>query len=237
MNEMSAFERQVEREVEREAGPEPAVDALAVARAATTSHSRWRIRPMFDATKVMIGVGAAAATGVFLASGLLADPNDDPAVPGIEAPGASCPEASALGGADTAAAVPVRGTIIFDEDAIDEQSATIDESDGYARIGYDVDEVVTGFDDERLNGELRGVVEAHFLADDAWVVEGEVMIVNDGGAWVGTDRGSGTSETDQRFQFYLRGTGDYSGCSAIIDLFGAYEASGVIYPTSVLTGE
>ena len=86
MGEMTAFERQLASRLQRKAGPPRSVDAMAIARAATTTTRRWRVQTMFSATKFAMAAVIVALFGGFLLSGVLTQqPGDEP----IPAAGAS----------------------------------------------------------------------------------------------------------------------------------------------------
>lgn len=88
MDEMDPFERQLASRLQRKAGQPRSVDAMAIARAATTTTRRWRVQSAFNATRFVVAAVIVVLFGGFLLAGLLTQPSDRPVPP------AASPEAS-----------------------------------------------------------------------------------------------------------------------------------------------
>ena len=91
MDDMTIFEQRLASGLEQLAGPPRPVDALAISRSVTTQSAKWRLQPMFNATKFVIAGLIVALFGGFLLSGVLTPSPDRDALPAAVDTSASSP--------------------------------------------------------------------------------------------------------------------------------------------------
>ena len=170
---------------------------------------------MFSAAKLFVAGAVVAAFGGYLIPDATDRSNGD-IVPGAAMVGASCPEASALLEARESG-LPADASIIsrvqmepFEDDTADEDSTTIDESDGYAQVTFSIDAIPVEGDDPRLDGLFSGEVTAHFFTEDNGYMSGSVRIENEAGSWSGEVNASDTNDGG-RLYFQLVGDGAGQG--------------------------
>lgn len=85
MNDMRSFEHRLADELGQMAGPEPPVDALAVARSVAAQAPKRRFQSMFHATKFLLAGAIVAMFGGFLLSTVVTQQQDAASLPGAEA--------------------------------------------------------------------------------------------------------------------------------------------------------
>ena len=82
MDDMHAFERQVDGQVNRWVGPPRPVDDAAIFTAISTARSpRWRFQPMFSATRFVLATAIVALFGGLLLTGVMITPRSDDTAP------------------------------------------------------------------------------------------------------------------------------------------------------------
>jgi hypothetical protein len=230
----SPFERPLAARLERMAGPEPHVDVAASVRAATTSSPRWRFPHMFSVTKLFVAGAVVAAFGGYLVLDVV-DPSGGDVTPGAAMAGASCPEAAALLEARDSGS-PADPSIVsrirmepFGEDGTVDEASTLDESDGYGRVGFPIEGIPVEAEDERLVGTFSGDITAHFFTEGEGYMIGPIAIDNEAGSWSGQVRGH-IAEGAAQLTFELVGDGAYAGCA--VSLHGGFDGpfDGIVFP-------
>ena len=96
MGDRTSFEHDIAEELSRMAGPEPPVDALAVAHSVAAQAPKRRFQTMFSATKFVLAGAIVALFGSFLLAGVLTTRQGEPAVPGAEASASAAAEVSGV---------------------------------------------------------------------------------------------------------------------------------------------
>ena len=81
MDDMTAFERQLDAELGRMAGPGRRIDGMAMVRTVSTQSPRWRVQPIFSALKFVVAGAIVALFGGFLLSAVLTQQPSEEQVP------------------------------------------------------------------------------------------------------------------------------------------------------------
>jgi hypothetical protein len=206
MDRNHAFERQLASEIGYQVGPPRSVDALAVAREAQATTTKWRIRPMFSFTSISASTAViVAAIAILLVGAPLGEERTEPvpaASQGIDVP------------------VAFSGTLIF-EDVIRPPEIT-NEGDGKRERGF-----AFAGSSELSDARLQGDFSMAINSDEYWkpgVVAGattfRLRIENDDGAWEGTgvwaDLPYETATKVSTTTDVLYGEGDYEGLIALM---------------------
>jgi hypothetical protein len=178
MDDMNAFERQMAGEIAVLMGPISPVDDLAILSditAATTKSPKWRFQSMLSATKFVVAGAIVALFGGFL---LIAQP--------FEQQSASVPGAATDDG--PMAPVYVKASLLEQYGSYGTESET---DEGMTRLEGGVMFGGAYSTDPRLRGTRGGEGQIHTLnylhIDGRTKIQTNgIVIVNDGGRWVGT---------------------------------------------------
>ena len=200
MDDMQTFERRVATEVVQGMGPSEPVDDAAIFTAITATQSpKWRFQSMFSATKFVVAGAIVALFGGFLLAGVLTQQPSEELVPAAATDNASMAVSRfEVDGDDTGWLGPVSET-----------------DEGILRVEGSVQFGDIWATDPRFRGELVHTYNGFLVDDETEAGDPEisvhtVMVMNDGGRWIGT----GTFIMGQ-WTVVLDGVDGYEGLTAV----------------------